>query len=197
MKRRSSLTLLIGVCVLASAALTGSHATYLSVKAYAAQLLMNRAWATTLQHNNATKPWSWSDSKAVARLSYSLREETESQSLIVLDNASGEAMAFGPGLVAGKPANFLDETIAIGGHRDTHLAFLEHANVQTQFELQVADGRTLRYRFENSFIVDSRLHTLQIAADHPGLVLITCYPFNALQTGGPMRLVTRARLIDT
>lgn len=197
MKNHRSLTLSLGLCVLTAAAISGSHAAYLGIKAYAAQRLLERAWTKSVEHNDPAKPWQWADITASARLSYALHDGAERKSLIVLDNASGEAMAFGPGLVAGELANISAETIAVGGHRDTHLAFLEHANSQTQFDVQVTDGRTISYRFESSFVVDSRSQLLQISTSQPGLVLITCYPFNALQTGGPLRLVTRARLIDT
>ncbi|MFK7861330.1 MAG: class GN sortase [Granulosicoccus sp.] len=194
---RSCLFLSLGVCALTVAAIGGSRAAYLDVKAHAAQWLMEQAWEESLKHGEPVRPWSWADTRAAARLSYTLDEESDAQSLIVLDNASGEAMAFGPGLVAGNLANSGAQTIAVGGHRDTHLAFLEHANQQTRFDLQVADGRTLRYRFDSSFVVDSSKEILQISTDQAGLVLITCYPFNALQTGGPLRLITRAYLVNT
>ncbi|MFK7994797.1 MAG: class GN sortase [Granulosicoccus sp.] len=196
-KLYSYLILSLGLVTLILATISGSRAAYLDVKALASQWLMQRAWEDSLDNAEPAKPWSWADTKSTARLSYTLTENSAQQSLIVLDNASGEAMAFGPGLVAGKLANAASETIAVGGHRDTHLAFLEHANQQTRFELQIVDGRTLHYRFEDSFVVDSGKEILQIATDKPGLVLITCYPFNAMQTGGPLRLVTRARLVDT
>lgn len=170
-----------------------SGAAYISVKATLAQYLLERAWTQSSSKEQPQKPWHWADTATAARLTYTLNNKTESQSMIVLDNASGEAMAFGPGLVAGQISKASQMTVAIGGHRDTHLAFLEHATSDTRFELQLPDGSVLHYQFEDAFVVDSRSEQLQIATDHPGLVLITCYPFNALQTGGPFRLVARAK----
>lgn len=176
---------------------TGTRAGYLYVKAHVAQVLLNNAWQETLDEQNPVKPWSWADTTTAARLSYTLSDSDKPSSVIVLDNASGEAMAFGPGHVAGELNNASQATVALGGHRDTHLAFLEFADAQTHFQLQVPSGQTLHYRFEDAFVVDSEKQQLQIATDAPGLVLITCYPFNALQTGGPLRIVVRATLIDT
>ena len=170
-----------------------SSAAYISIKATLAQYLLERAWTRSTSENQPTKPWRWADTATAARLSYTLNSGTQSRSMIVLDNASGEAMAFGPGLAAGEPGKASETTIAIGGHRDTHLAFLEHATSDTHFELQLLDGSVQRYQFEDAIVVDSRSEQLQIATDQPGLVLITCYPFNALQTGGPLRLVVRAK----
>lgn len=175
---------------------SGSRATYLYVKAQIAQTMLHQAWESSLEEQKPLKPWSWSDTTTAARLSYTLNDSDSEKSVIVLDNASGEAMAFGPGHVAGALDNASNATIALGGHRDTHLAFLEFADKQSMFELQVSSGKTLSYRFEDSFVVDSSTEQLQIATDAPGLVLITCYPFNALQTGGPLRLVVRAQLVD-
>lgn len=189
--------LLIGLVVLLIAGLGGAQASYIATKAYLAQVLMEHAWTheTQVTHQPA-KPWAWADMATTARLRYQLDANSRVRSLIVLDNASGEAMAFGPGLVAGELNNASQTTIALGGHRDTHLAFLEHADERTTFELQAPDGKILRYRFDDSLVVNTTTEQLQIATNLPGLVLITCYPFSAMQTGGPLRFVVRARLID-
>ncbi|MGB0514945.1 MAG: hypothetical protein ACPGJE_08910, partial [Wenzhouxiangellaceae bacterium] len=44
-------------------------------------------------------------------------------------------------------------------------------------------------------IVDARHTEIDLAAAGPRLTLITCWPFNTLETGGPLRLVVRAGLI--
>lgn len=195
--RRPSAWLLVlsGIALLTSGA-SGSRAAYLYVKAHIAQTMLHQAWENSLDAQKPVKPWSWADTTTAARLNYTLNDSDSGNSVIVLDKASGEAMAFGPGHVAGALDNASNTTIALGGHRDTHLAFLEFADKQSVFELQVPSGKTLTYRFEDSFVIDSSTAQLQIAVDAPGLVLITCYPFNALQTGGPLRLVVRAQLVD-
>ena len=104
-------------------------------------------------------------------------------------------MAFGPGVAGGNIANARGSAIAIGGHRDTHLAFLEHLPVGATINLENVNGDFIRYELLDKTIVNSETQSLEIARDKPGLVLITCYPFNAAQTGGPLRLIARARMI--
>lgn len=162
-----------------------SSSIYMSTKAIVAQHLLHRAWYQSLQSGQHTKPWQWADMHTIARLAFPLIDK----SFVVLSSASGEAMAFGPGLVAGDPSSALTQTLAIGGHRDTHLAVLEHMNVDAPVELQTPDGLTHRYRLTHKRIVNSSKDAVSIATDTAGLVLITCYPFNATQTGGPLRMV--------
>ncbi len=174
--------------ILSASLFTGAQATWISGKAWLAQQLLNSAWQKSRQQGTSGKPWQWADVSTVARLSV----PTTDDSLIVLSDASGEALAFGPGLVGGDPLHADSTTIAIGGHRDTHLAFLQYLPAGELIELETIDGKTHNYRLTDKQVVDTRSQTLNISTDLPGLVLITCYPFNATQTGGPLRLVARA-----
>ena len=170
------------------AVVLSSASFYISAKALLAQQLLQHAWNTSIESGVGTKPWSWADVNTTARLNL----PSINASVVVLSDASGEAMAFGPGLVAGNPLNAQAESLAIGGHRDTHLAFLEHMAIDSPIELQALDGTTHRYKLLDKQIVDSSKTSLAIATTTPGLILITCYPFNATQTGGPLRMVARA-----
>ena len=42
-------------------------------------------------------------------------------------------------------------------------------------------------------IVDSRITRINPTIGNDQLVLVTCYPFDAIEAGGPMRLVVLAR----
>ena len=181
-----------GVTLIVLALMLSATSMYMSAKALLAQQLLQRAWNTSLDGGVGAKPWHWADVNTTARLNL---PDTD-QSFIVLSDASGEAMAFGPGLVAGNPLKADTESLAIGGHRDTHLAFLEHIAVGTSIELQALDGTKHHYRLMDKQVVDSSRTNLGISTDGPGLVLITCYPFNAQQTGGPLRMVARAVAVD-
>ncbi len=187
MRTRQLLQVASGLILFASI-FTGAQATWISAKAWLAQQLLNSAWQTSRQQGVPGKPWQWADVSTVARLSIPAIDD----SLIVLSDASGEALAFGPGLVGGDPLQADTTTIAIGGHRDTHLAFLENLPAGELIELETTDGMTHHYRLTDKQVVDTRSQSLSISTDLPGLVLITCYPFNATQTGGPLRLVARA-----
>ena len=171
---------------------SGSQAAWIYGKAFVAQILLDQAWRESLAKNSPAKPWSWADIQTIARLDI----PDIDKSLIILNDASGEAMAFGPGVAGGNIANARGSAIAIGGHRDTHLAFLEHLPIGATINLENVNGDFIRYELLDKTIVNSETQTLEIARDKPGLVLITCYPFNATQTGGPLRLIARARMIQ-
>lgn len=187
-----------GALAVIASLFTGFNAGYLYLKSEVAQRLLHHAWQKAKNDEQIRKPWPWADISSIARLSYipDSGKSEQTQAFIVLDNVSGEAMAFGPGLVAGELSNPLHNTIALGGHRDTHLAFLEHAGLGQSLQLETLDGQIYHYSLESTFVLDTRSEQLQIAADAAGLVLITCYPFHAGQTGGPLRLVARARLVS-
>ena len=185
--------IVLGIAAVLAATVSGSQAFWISGKAIVAQHLLDAAWQQS-QHGAArTKPWPWADVTTVARLDV----PSINTSLVVLSDASGEAMAFGPGLVAGNPDKASQETIAVGGHRDTHLAFMEHLDIGSLLFLESRDGNSYPYVLKDKRIVDSRTHTVSIAKQKAGLVLITCYPFSASQTGGPLRLVATALPLDS
>lgn len=172
---------------------SGTQAGWIYGKAMVAQLLLENAWRESLLDNSPHKPWSWADVRTVARLDI----VDSNRSFIVLSDASGEAMAFGPGLVGGNTLNATQNTIAIGGHRDTHLSFLEHLPIGAHINMQNTQGDFVRYELMDKTVVDSRYQSIKISKNSPGLVLITCYPFNAQQTGGPYRLVAKAKLLTS
>ncbi len=186
--RRPSMLTTLSMVALSAASISATSAAWMAGKAIVAQHLLDVAWQASRHHGAPTRPWRWADVTTVGRLTISALDE----SLIVLSDASGEAMAFGPGLVAGDPLQADSATVAIGGHRDTHLAFMQNQKPGELILLEALDGKTYRYQLLDSQIVDTRSQSLSIATDFPGLVLITCYPFNARQTGGPLRMVVRA-----
>lgn len=160
-------------------------------KALLGQALLERAFEERLATGEAVKPWPWADMAPMARIGFPRLGETR----IVLDRASGEAMAWGPGHVAGTAALGAPGLSAAAAHRDTHFALLEHVKPGDEITLQTADGRTKRYRVTGGEVVDSRDVGLPII--HEGrdvLALSTCWPFGAT-TPGPMRFVLFAEPI--
>lgn len=188
--RHSKPLLAITGLLLTLSVFTGMEAAWIMGKAKVAQHLLGTSWKNSLELGQAQKPWAWADVHTIAKISVPAARKT----LIVLSDASGEAMAFGPGLVAGSPERAMNNTLAIGGHRDTHLRFLEHLPLNSIISLDTIEHRNLHYRLIDKQVVDTREQTLAVSQQLPGLVLITCYPFNASQTGGPLRLVARAIL---
>lgn len=184
--------LLSAVMLLILACVSGGRAAWISSKAVVAQHLLEHSWESALVTGETSRPWPWADISTRAKLAV----PELGVSHIVLDNSSGEAMAFGPGLVAGDPLHAANSTVALGGHRDTHLAFVEHLDESHTLLLENTRGMIQRYRLTGKRIVDTRRETIAISRQQAGLVLITCYPFNALQTGGPLRMVATAVLAE-
>ena len=178
----------LALLLLAIGALSGVRAGWLHGKATLAQHLLESAWRETRASGVATPPWPWADIAPVARLEvpgHGIRRT-------VLQDASGEAMAFGPGLVAGRPERAARAAVVLGGHRDSHLGFLEHLDVGAPLVLEDRNGVRHAYRLAERRVLDSRDGDLAVAADRAALVLVTCWPFRATQTGGPLRLVAIA-----
>ena len=166
-----------------------STAGWIRGKALLAQALIADAWQQSLSQGGAVKrPWPWADTWPVARL----RAPTAEQDLYVLAGARGNALAFGPGMNmgAGRPGGL--GTVLLGGHRDTPCAFLSDVQAGDPLQLQATDGRWHHYRIVAARVVDSRAAPLLLDPRAPGLLLVTCYPFDALASGGPLRFLVLA-----
>lgn len=167
------------------------HGTYIPAKAWLAQELMVRAWRQAEAGRERPAPWPWADTWPVARLS-ARGGEVE---LIVLAGGSGRTLAFGPGhlgisALPGEPGNSV-----IAGHRDTHFRFLQHLQAGDILRLERPGGRWHIYKVTGIDVVDSRRGSLVLDTDEAMLSLVTCYPFDALEPGGPLRYVVSARML--
>lgn len=161
---------------------------YIKAKAELAQVLLEQAWSRTLSGAPASKPWPWADMWPIAKLNV----PRLGRSAIVLNGASGEAMAFGPGHVSATPMPGRSGTSVIAAHRDTHFAFLQHVRKQDVVRITLADGQTRKYRVKGFEVVDAQASGIE--AHSPGsskLALVTCWPFGAMRSG-PLRYVVHA-----
>lgn len=174
-----------GVCLALLGATVAGNAAVTPVKAWVGQALLEHAWAEVRATGRPVRPWSWSDFTPVARIGVpSLGVEA-----VVLNQASGAAMAWGPGHVAGTARPGHPGLTAVAGHRDTHLSFIARLSPGDEVTLQAAKGGTRRYRVTEAMVVDSRTWRFPAEFDGPSrLALATCWPLDAHQPG-PMRLV--------
>ncbi len=146
-----------------------SSSLWIYLKANLAQVLIARAW----EQGEGVKPWPWADTWPVGRL----QVPRLGQDLFVLHGQQGNALAFGPGMVDDK---------VISGHRDTHFHFLQDLRTGDNFFLN-----RVQYEVVDVRIVDSSGMELRVSAD---LALVTCYPFEAITPGGPLRYVVDATI---
>ena len=160
---------------------------YLLAKAHLAQYLIADAWEQTLQDGQPHKPWDWADTHPVAKLTFPSLNETS----YVLEGASGRNMAFGPthSITSGMPGQALSTLIS--AHNDSHFAFLADAKLNDLIHIETQAGDFV-YRIVDLQVVDSSKQQVSINTVDE-LILTTCYPFNALQTGGKLRYQVTAK----
>ncbi len=168
------------------------YAYWIQSKAWLGQVLLNRAWQGAQQTQAMVKPWPWADSWPVAQLHVPRLDKT----LIVLEGVSGEAMAFGPGRVSELSRSAGAGVFAVGGHRDSHLAFAQHLKAGDLLRLSTVDQAMASYHVTKTFVADASGQSLFIDPHQHALVLITCFPFNATQTGGSQRFVVVAEAVS-
>lgn len=161
---------------------------WIPLKAVIAQELLELAWAESQAKQTDTRPWPWADTWPVARLTV----PELGSSLIVLAGSHGESLAFGPGQVLGGDDG--RGPVVIAGHRDTHFDQLQYLETGSELQLQGRNGGWRSYRVLATRIVDSRSERIdtRLLADDT-LLLVTCYPFDSMDAGGPLRYVVEAR----
>ena len=164
---------------------------YIPAKAWLAQELMQRAWVRSGNGEERAAPWPWADTWPVARF----KARNGEIDLIVLAGGSGRTLAFGPGHLSASvlPGNRGNSVIA--GHRDTHFRFLQDVEPGEKFLVESSEGVSHRFAVIDVDIVDSRSGSIALESDAEMLSLITCYPFDAVDSGGPLRYVVTARKI--
>ena len=161
---------------------------WIPVKAIAAQWLLQQAWTQTLTTQQPARPWPWADTWPVGRLlvpRYGIDQ-------IILADASGRSLAFGPGQLSGSLQADEPGAIVLSGHRDTHFQFLQHLQENDLIEVEWPTGHRTSYTVQELTVVDSRHIRLANHPDSDALILTTCYPFDAILPGGPLRYVVRA-----
>src|SRR5207237_10338534 len=103
--------------------------------------------------------------------------------MVVLEGASGSAMAFAPGHMPNSAAIGAHGTAIIAAHRDTHFRFLARLQIADTILVTNADGRRTLYRVVEAHVVRANASGLDPA--DPGttgtrLALVTCYPFRGV-----------------
>jgi len=164
-----------------------STGSYVYAKAHLAQFLLENAWSKTIKGQKYAKPWSWADTYPIAKISFS----ESNKEFIVLAGGSGRTMAFGPGHVSSTPLPGDGGNTVMVGHRDTHFSVLKELEIGDEIGIQTANNR-IRYKVTNQFVVDQSQSEVMQDFGVELLTLITCYPFNTVQPGGPLRYVVQA-----
>ena len=183
----SSLAALV-VCLFAVGLWQVGEGSWIYAKAGLAQFLLQRAWTRTLAGEAQVRPWPWADTWPVARLTV----PDKSIDLVVLNGAYGRTLAFGPGYAESSAWPGSAGTTIVTGHRDTHFRFLRLLEEGDEIFLQNSTGHFSRYRVKDRRISSETGGQILLGRHDPALVLVTCYPFDSLVSGGPLRYVVMA-----
>ena len=181
--------------LLSAAVLSLIESFYYQVKAEVAQLMLENAWqASQSEPMSNIKPWPWADTWPVFKLSLHQKLNSEVDTYhrqgekretfntlanyIVLSDASGESLAFGPGLLSNHifPGDLGNSLIA--AHRDTHFASLASIRTKDEIHIEFKDGSAQRFIIDTVDIIDSTLEAPLTDIDEVRLTLVTCYPFD-------------------
>jgi sortase A len=190
--RATSALVMAGAAALALAGLVLiGQGIWIHAKALLAQVLLERAFAQTLETGQPVKPWSWADTWPVARVAF----PRLGKSTIVLAGSSGQALAFGPGQVERTPQAGERGTAIYSAHRDTHFDFLGDVAIGDEIKVTRRDGKLFRFRVLRTSVVRWDASGIDPAADGRLLVLVTCWPLDATFSG-PLRYLVHAELVE-
>jgi sortase A len=185
--RRPAIAICITLLAVAGAAAFGGGA-YIHAKAELAQWLLHAAWSESRETGAPVKPWPWADTHPVVRLV----APAQDADVLVLAGASGRTLAFGPGHLDGSALPGDAGNAVITAHRDTHFRFLRTINPGDELVVERADGGMRHFRIRGAYVTDYRELRIPRDTPVPTLTLVTCYPFDAVSPGGPLRYVVVA-----
>jgi len=168
------------------------EAMFLCAKTLVQQRLIAWAWKRSLATGAAVKPWPWADTFPVARL----EAPRQGAALMVLAGASGRTLAFGPGHIDGTPLPGDPGNAVVSGHRDTHFGFLRELRSGDILVVHSASGRMVRYAVSGIEVVRNKDVRVLLDTGDDRLTLVTCYPFDSVLPGGPLRYVVVATRRD-
>lgn len=183
MKRNFILSLLLVVGVWQI-----SQGFYIHAKAMLAQVLLERAWAQTLDGKQKVAPWPWADTWPIARL----QVPRLNVDMIVLAGDSGRTLAFGPGhnfasAMPGETGNAF-----VSGHRDTHFRFMKYLKNGDQVFVETIQGKQINYIVHDLSVMDENDVYLPVDDTNVRLSLITCYPLDNIIPRPSQRYIVTA-----
>ena len=184
MKRKISILFL--VFLLLGGGYFSYQAIKIDLKAQVAQILLNHAWQQSLKNGEGVQPWPSFDGSPIFKLEIVKHQISQ----IVLDGTSGQSLAFGPAFHQESFLPSSNKITAISSHRDSHGEYIKNLEIGDILKLQDLDNNWHTYKIEEFLIVNVK-NAVTINKRNR-LLLITCYPFDALLSGTPLRYIVSA-----
>ena len=180
----------LSALALAAGMAHAAQAAWIPAKAAAAQVVLERAFATAMANPVPVKASVAVDAAPVARIAV----PRLGVGAVVLSGRSKQALSMAPTELPER----IDDVRVISGHRDTHFAFIRDLAVGDRVELTDAAGKHA-YRVVRFETVRHDGFAIPTHPDRPLLALATCFPFDAPLNSGsgtPWRRVAWAEAID-
>lgn len=178
--------------------------TAVAVKGRVAAVLIEAAWRARLHDGRPHRPWPWADFTPVGRLAVPRLGIDRP----VLSDATGRTLAFGLGQVGGSVRPGEPGVAAIAAHRNSWGGFLRDLRDGDELVLTGPRGDVRRYRVFETRVVERPSTGIWGGEGRSGdswsgeawpagggedaIVLITCWPFDALRPG-PLRYLVFGR----
>ena len=157
----------------------------IEIKAKVAQYLLNNAWNKTIETGDEYEPWPGFDGYPILKLKFPKFKLQQ----IVLSNTSGQSLAFGPSF---HPETYLpkeNKITAISSHRDSHGYYIRDLKINDFVILEDKEDNKFTYKVKNFKIINVEDKDLQFNKKNSQLLLITCYPFDAVISGTNLRYI--------
>ena len=188
MKRKTGI-LLLAFLLLVGGGCLAFEGLKIEVKAKVGQILLNRAWRDTLETGKEHRPWSSFDASPIFRLTVPKYEVDQ----VVLKGTSGQNLAWGPSYHVESALPLEKGTTVISSHRDSHGIFIKNMQIGDVIKLQDRNKNWHTYSVEDLFILDVNIENVALNPNNDErLLLVTCYPFEAINSGTSLRYVVSA-----
>lgn len=151
----------------------------LAAKAFAAPILIEQAFAQSEADGKPVLPWPWSDSYPVAQMAFPKLGIKR----FILSQSNMRNLAFGPTLQQVGPHEVLF------AHRDTHFSFLKEVRLNDRFNLRYSGQEPITWRVAKLEVIDKNDFFIPHNIATKLLILVTCYPFDAVTENSDQRYV--------
>ena len=182
----SKLFTALGCCLVVFGLIGIAKASMQPIKAIIGQHYLEVAWKESLKANKLSKPWRSADFYMIGELTVPKLKISR----VILNSASGEAMAWGIGRVDNAQTSSKSQPIILAGHRDSHMQFMSKLNIGDKIELMMSDGIIKTYIISGTEVSNKPEVALSpVSSGRESLILTTCWPFNAIKSGEQRYLI--------
>ena len=179
--------LLLALVLLIGGGYFGFQVFKIELKARVAQVLLKHAWNKTIKTGADQRPWKSFDGTPILRLMIPNYEVDQ----IILRGTSGQSLAFAPAFHEESQLPGNGGTTVLSSHRDSHGIYIKKLQIGDIIKLQDRYKQWYTYKIDNFNIIDINNSNLTLNTEN-NLLIITCYPFNAIRSGTPLRYIVSA-----